>query len=91
MNDQTTWGKPTTRNQHSWNRSSAFSPEILARLTAATNRSIEKGLRILKTAPDFAYMSARQRNKAIKIVCDGVSKEVEKFADQLRKQDVTDL
>jgi hypothetical protein len=80
-----------TRNESVWGRSSAFSPEIMARLNTVTSQAIEKGLRILKTDPNFAYMSARQRNKAIKIVCDGVPKEVEKFAQTLRQRNITDL
>jgi hypothetical protein len=66
-----------------WNRSSAFSPEVLAVITTATSTAVSRAVEIFEGAVDVATLSDEQRAEAIKLlangVTEGISKAVEKF------------
>jgi len=67
-----------------WNRSSAWSPEVLARLIAATNRAIKNAI---ETA-DKETFTDEQRAEAIQLLCDGVTDGLAQFAESLQPHHV---
>jgi len=67
-----------------WNRSSAWSPEVLARLIAATNQAIQKVLDNF----DTASLTAEERAAAYRLLCTDVTDGIAKFEESLRPHHV---
>jgi hypothetical protein len=71
-----------------WNRSSAWSPEVLARLIAATNIAVEGVMERFNSTFDMASFTEEERAAAYRLLCDGVTEGIAKFEESLRPHHV---
>jgi hypothetical protein len=68
-----------------WNRSSAFSPEVLATLNTATNMAVQNAIQIFEREIDNASLSAEQYAEAIQMLAQGAADGIAEFAESLKK------
>ena len=71
-----------------WNRSSSWSPEVLARLTTATNLSIQSVIEIFNRTFDATTFTDEQRAEVYLLLAEGVTVEMAKFEVNLRPHHV---
>jgi len=71
-----------------WNRSSAWSPEVLARLNTATSQAVLRAIEVFKGAVDMASFTEEERAEAYRLLCDGVTDGMAKFEESLRPHHV---
>jgi len=62
-----------------WNRSSTWSPEVLARLNTATNLALQSVIETFNRSFDTARLSDEQRAEAYQLLADGVTDGIAKF------------
>jgi hypothetical protein len=67
-----------------WNRSSTWSPEVLARLTTATNMAVQSVIETFNSSFDTASLSDEQRAEAYQLLVAGVTDGIAKFEEDLR-------
>ncbi len=65
-----------------WNRSSAFSPEVLAKIIEITSKAVQKTAVALATKMDKMDLSDEERAEAIHIVTEGISKGIHDALEQ---------
>jgi hypothetical protein len=71
-----------------WNRSSAWSPEVLAKLTTATNMAAQSAIQTFESTFDSGSLTAEQRTAAIQLLANGVTDGMKKFEESLRSKHV---
>lgn len=70
-------------NGTTWNRSSAFSPEVLATLNSATERAFKNTFAALEEF--LNTLSKKQRAEAIRLIAQRVVEGINAFAESLKK------
>jgi len=68
-----------------WNRSSAFSPEIIGALNTATNMAVQSAIQTFDHAFDTASLTEEQRADAYRLLAEGVAEGIDEFAEKLKR------
>jgi hypothetical protein len=71
-----------------WNRSSAWSCEVTARLTTATNMAIQNVIEAFNSTFDVASFTDEQRAEAYRLLINGVTDGMAEFEKRLRSKHV---
>jgi hypothetical protein len=66
-----------------WNRSSAFSPEVVAALNTAIEQAVSAALEILSSI--LTSLTDSQRAEAIQLIAQGATDGVAAFAESLKQ------
>jgi hypothetical protein len=78
---------PSTKNlTGKWNRSSAFSPKILAILTGAITASIQIAIENFTRAADFESLTPEQQVEAGQLLANSVTTEFAAYVERLKAQ-----
>jgi hypothetical protein len=71
-----------------WNRSSAWSPKVLAIFTESINAAVQKALHAFESEFDMLNLTKEQRDEAILLLCNGVTDTFQNFEKSLRPRHV---
>jgi hypothetical protein len=67
-----------------WNRSSAFSPEILGILTSITAYAVQDAIARFERAVDVSLLTEEQRAEATQMLIAGVTERMAQFTERLK-------
>ena len=86
MNNSDPMNTSTKNSTGKWNRSSAFSPEVLAILTAATYAAVESAIQNFTRAVDFDSLTPEQQLEAVQLLANGVTTEFAAHVEKLKAE-----
>ena len=68
-----------------WDRSSAFTPEVLGALNGAITKGVEHAKQLFARATEGLNLSEEQKQEAVVPLAQGVSNGIAEFAETLKK------